>query len=362
MSYALIAGVFLLALANGANDNFKGVATLWGTGRYRYGSVLAWGTLCTFAGALAAAALTSGLVSLFNGQRFLVGSVTPGASFFAAAALGAAATLLLATLVGAPVSTTHALMGSLLGAGLLAAGAGGVKWMALGTAFALPLLLSPLLAMGLTSAALPPLARWLGARNCICVTQAAPVLLSVEGTAQAAGSWLPALRVSHRDDCHRGDEISRWNTEELVHWSSAGLISFSRGLNDAPKIAALVLAASLWDSTTNYLLVATAMALGGLVAAAPVARTMSMGVTRIEPLPGLSANLVGALLVGVASPLGLPVSTTHVTMGGIFGLGVRRRRDTNWGLVRAILLAWVVTMPLGLVCGLVLFYLLRTLG
>ncbi len=154
----------------------------------------------------------------------------------------------------------------------------------------------------------------------------------------------------------------RWNTEEILHWGSSGLISFSRGLNDTPKIAALMLSAPLWAPTSSYFLLAAAMALGGLAAAARVARTMSHRVTRIEPVPGLTANLAAGLLVGVASRWGLPVSTTHVTMGGIFGVGVRRRAQTNWGLVRQIVLAWGATLPLGLACGLGYYVLLDTLG
>jgi len=334
MIYALIAGVLLLAFANGANDNFKGVATLWGTGRYRYWRVLLWGTLATFAGSVLGGVL-------------------------AAVALGGAVTVLLATRLGAPISTTHALAGSLVGAGLLAAGAGGVKWAVVGSTLVLPLLFSPLLAMGLTLAAYPPLARWLRARSCVCVTQPAPVLLCVGEAAQAAPGFFPSLRIAHRSDCNQGDEVSRWHTEEVLHWSSAGLISFSRGLNDTPKIAALVLSANLLAPTLNYVLVAAAMATGGLLAAARVARTMSHRVTRIKPVPGLSANLVGALLVGLASRWGLPVSTTHVTMGSVFGVGARQRRQTNWALVRQIVLAWVVTLPLGLAGGFGFHYLLQ---
>jgi PiT family inorganic phosphate transporter len=227
---------------------------------------------------------------------------------------------------------------------------------------ALPLLFSPLLAMGLTVASFPVVSRWFQARSCVCLTEPAPMLASIGATAAAAPSPLPSFRVSHLADCERGDELTRWNTEELVHWASAGLISFSRGLNDTPKIAALVLSAGLLAPMMNYALVATAMALGGLLGAARVARTMSQRVTRIQPVPGLSANLVSALLVGVASRWGLPVSTTHVTMGGIFGVGARQRRNTNWPLARQIVLAWVITLPLGFLGGFGFYQLLRSIN
>lgn len=362
MSYALAAAVLLLAFSNGANDNFKGVATLWGTGRYGYRAVLLWGTLATLAGALLGGVLAGGLVKIFNGSQFLAPAVSLDAGFLAAVALGAAATVLVATALGAPVSTTHALAGSLVGAGLLAVGAAGVKWAAVMSTIALPLLVSPLLAMGVTAGAYPLLDRWLRSRSCICLTEPAPLLLGGGETASAARGLLPGLRVAHRSDCARGDELSRWNTEELVHWGSAGLISFSRGLNDAPKIAALVLSAQFLAPAMSYLLVAAAMAAGGLAAAARVARTMSRRVTRIEPVTGLTANLAAALLVGAASGGSLPVSTTHVALGGIFGVGLHHRRQTDWGLVRQIVLAWGVTLPLGLVCGFGFYFLLHTLG
>ncbi len=78
----------MLAFANGANDNFKGVATLWGTGRYRYRAVLLWGTLCTFAGSLLAMTLAQRLVELFNGSRFLGKATSLDPVFLAAVALG----------------------------------------------------------------------------------------------------------------------------------------------------------------------------------------------------------------------------------------------------------------------------------
>ncbi len=352
----------MLAFANGANDNFKGVATLWGTGRYRYRVVLLWATLCTFAGSLLAMTLAQRLVELFNGSRFLGKATSLDPVFLAAVALGAGATIVLASRMGAPVSTTHALAGGLIGAGLMAVGAAQVQWAAVLSSIALPLLLSPLLALGLTVVAFPPLARWLRSRSCICLTQPAPVLLATGNTAQAAQGMLPALRIAHRSDCARGDELTRWNTEELVHWSSAGLISFSRGLNDTPKITALLLSANLLLPMTSYVVVAATMALGGWLAATRVARTMSQRITPIEPVPGMSANLVSALLVGFASRWGLPVSTTHVTLGSIFGVAARRRERANWTLVRQIVLAWGVTFPLGAAFASGFWFLLKTLA
>lgn len=361
MLLVVVTGVLLLAFANGANDSFKGVATLWGSGRYRYATVLVWATATTFLGALLGGVLAGGLVKVFDGSALLGTSAKLDAAFLASAALGAAATVLLATRLGLPISTTHALTGSLIGSGLWAFGGATLNWAALAAILVLPLLFSPLVAMGLTFLASPRLAHWLRERSCVCLTEPAPQLIHLDEAAVASPSYFPALRVAHRADCNRGDELAHWNTEEIAHWSSAGLISFSRGLNDSPKIAALALAAGVLAPAASYFLVASVMALGGLVAARGVAHKMARQVTQIEPVPGLSANLAGALLVGVASRLGMPVSTTHVTLGGIFGVGLRERERTNWALVRQITMAWLITLPVGALMGVATYLLLTTL-
>lgn len=83
--------------------------------------------------------------------------------------------------------------------------------------------------------------------------------------------------------------------------------------------------------------------------AAQVARTMSRRITPMGAGQALAANLVAAVLVTAASLAALPVSTTHVTSGGIFGIGLLRRREANWRRVREILRAWLVTLPAGFV-------------
>ena len=83
--------------------------------------------------------------------------------------------------------------------------------------------------------------------------------------------------------------------------------------------------------------------------ASRVARTMSKKITPMATAEAVSANLVAAALVALASPFALPVSTTHVTSGGIFGIGLLRRQEADWSKVRDILLSWAATLPLGAV-------------
>jgi PiT family inorganic phosphate transporter len=88
------------------------------------------------------------------------------------------------------------------------------------------------------------------------------------------------------------------------------------------------------------------MALGGLLNARRVAETMSRKITRMNPGQGFTANLVTSLLVILASRFGFPVSTTHVSVGALFGIGTVNGTARK-GVVFTILLAWITTLPLG---------------
>ena len=121
-------------------------------------------------------------------------------------------------------------------------------------------------------------------------------------------------------------------------------MSFARGVNDTPKIVALLLATSLLAPSSGVLLIGVAMAIGGLLNARQVAETMSHRITAMSTGEALSANLTTAFLVLFASRLGLPVSTTHVSCGALFGIGAVNGR-ARWRTIAQILLAWTVTLP-----------------
>jgi PiT family inorganic phosphate transporter len=129
-----------------------------------------------------------------------------------------------------------------------------------------------------------------------------------------------------------------------AHFASAGIVSFARGLNDTPKIAALLLVARALDIRWGLIAVAVAMAIGGWLNARKVAETMSHKITRMNSGQGFAANLSTGLLVTGASLFGLPVSTTHVSVGSLFGLGLVSRQ-VNLKAVSGIVLSWVVTLP-----------------
>ncbi len=362
MKFLLIAAVGLLSFANGANDNFKGVATLWGAGRTSYKSALAWATVFTFFGSLAAIWASSSLAAKFNGSNLVGKEVYTQMPFLGAVVLAAASTVLLASRLGLPISTTHALTGALLGAGLTGAGFARVQFATLASGVVMPLLFSPVVALGLTLVAYPLVTRLAGGRDCVCIDQPAAVRLAADASpGEQVVSAVPTMRWARVVECETGAEAVRWRISDALHWLSGAAISFARGLNDTPKIAAvlLVLPMATTGTTMNFLLVALAMALGGLLGAARVAQTMSKRITPMAAPEAVGANLVAATLVTLASRFALPVSTTQVTNGGLFGIGLLRRKQADWRRVRDILLAWLGTLPMGAALAAFFYLLLR---
>lgn len=360
-SLLLLATLFV-AYANGANDNFKGVATLYGSSAATFRQALWIGTLATLAGSVASVFLAEELVKAFSGKGLVPDAVAASPAFLAAVATSAAATVMLATVLGFPISTTHALTGALVGSGLVAAGAG-LDLSRLGATFVFPLLVSPLLSVLLAM----PLYRLATAgvhrlgierQHCICVGPRSfiPVgAVAFNGTADAgvlsAHTSAPGLSVTvgTADQCvmKYDGRLLGMSAQALVdglHYTSAVAVSFARGLNDTPKIVALLLVVKALELHIGMIAIALAMALGGLVNARKVALTMSKRISRMNDGQALTANLVTAFMVIVASRLGMPVSTTHVSVGAISGVGLIKG-TADRGVIGAILLSWVATLP-----------------
>lgn len=118
---SMIALLFLatcfLAYSNGANDNFKGVASLFGSRTTGYRAAISWATITTGAGSIAAIFVAQSLLKTFSGKGLVPDVLTTQPEFLFSVALGAGATVILATLLGFPISTTHGLTGALVGAG-----------------------------------------------------------------------------------------------------------------------------------------------------------------------------------------------------------------------------------------------------
>lgn len=355
MEWFLIATALFLAFNNGANDNFKGFATVWGSDTLNYRQALTMATLATLAGSLASWLLADTLVQQFSGKGLVPDAIASTPIFIFSVASAAALTVFLATKLGLPVSTTHALIGGLVGAGLGQAG-GSVNFAKLAQSFFVPLLLSPLLAatLGLVLYKLVHMRKL--KNDCACVVadtplEAAPILATANfaGTSMLS-TGLPHLMVSSSAQCDTIVTQARFSITgffKQIHITSAVTICFARALNDTPKLAALLMAAQWSHSKLPIALVGVMMAIGGVVFAKKVAYTMSQKVTRLDDTQGLTANLITTTLVLLASKFGLPVSTTHVSVGAIAGVGASAG-TLNWPALRSILLSWVATLPLAL--------------
>ena len=301
MLILLFLAACFLAFTNGANDNFKGVASLYGSATTGFRTALGWGTATTLAGAITAIFLAGELMKKFSGKGLVPDALTQSPAFLLAVALGAALTVLLATRLGFPISTTHGLTGALVGAGL-ASGDHRVNFGALGKNFVQPLLLSPVIAV-------------------------------------AAGALVYlVLKAARLAPDHRT------RTLDALHFLSGGAVGFARGMNDTPKIAAMLLIAKALDIRWGLAAVAVTMAIGGLLNARRVGETMSKKITGMNPGQGFAANIATAALVTTATWNALPVSTTHVSVGALLGIGITTRQ-AHWKAVGQILLSWVITLP-----------------
>jgi PiT family inorganic phosphate transporter len=364
----LFIATLFLAYSNGANDNFKGVATLFGSGTTNYKRAIGWATITTLAGSVCSIFLAEALVKNFSGKGLVPEALTISPQFLLAVALGAGLTVMLATVTGFPISTTHGLTGALVGAGLTAVGSQ-VNFGKLGNSFVLPLLLSPVIAVGL-GVVFYFLARALRVKCgvskewCVCIgatTQIVPI--PQPNSVMALGQIpLPEIAVGTTAECtqrYQGNMlgVSTQKILDFFHFVSAGCVSFARGLNDTPKIVALVLVIKAVGIRWGMIAVALGMAVGGLLNARKVAITMSKKITPLNHGQGFTANLVTAALVISASRWGLPVSTTHVSVGSLFGIGLITRQ-ANLGVISQILLSWVLTLPIAAIIGAIAYKLL----
>lgn len=353
---ALFLATCFLAYSNGANDNFKGVASLYGSRAASYRTALTWATITTFAGSITSIFLAQALLKKFSGKGLVPDALVSSEQFLLAIALGAAITVILATLLGFPISTTHSLTGAIVGCGLIAVGAG-VNFAALGKGFVLPLLLGPVLAIAL-GALLYLIFRSLriacgiNKEWCVCVgSEERVIALPQPGSAFSLRNAVPpiTLSVDEQENCrerYAGSMLGLSSQQVMdgAHFFSAGVVSFARGLNDTPKIVAMLLLLKWMDIRWGFFAVALTMAIGGLLNARKVAETMSHKITGMNHGQGFSANLTTGILVIAASLFGLPVSTTHVSVGALFGMGLTTGR-ANPRVMLNILLSWIVTLP-----------------
>jgi PiT family inorganic phosphate transporter len=364
----LLFAVGFLSYSNGANDNFKGVATLFGCGTTNYKKTIIWATATTFAGSVAAIFLAGKLVKNFSGKGLVPDSLIQSPEFAISIAVGAAITVFIATKIGMPISTTHSLVGALFGSGLVAVGTS-FNFEKLGNAFLMPLIVSPLLAAIISYIAyliFRKLRSLVGVtkETCVCVGDEIIPVIKTTNTSEFIAiepKKQKTIKFSNELQCiesYQGSFLGI-NSQKLLdfgHYLSAGVVSFARGLNDTPKIVGLLIIMNAIDIKWGMISVAIAIALGGLINAKKVGEMMSKKITPMSSGQGFTANLVTGLLVKTASIHGLPVSTTHVSVGSIFGIGTVTKK-ANLKVVRNILLSWLLTLPIAAICSAIVYWL-----
>lgn len=357
MTLAVFFLVVALAAANGANDVSKGVATLAGAGITRYRTAIIWGAIATLFGGVLSIVTGHAIGKLFS--TGIVGS-HPVTAFALAVLVGALAWVALASVFRLPVSTTHAIVGSLLGAGLLFA-PDAIRWSGLLTKVVTPLLVSIVVAYGISALLGTAGQLWLRWRR--SRQPARPALALPDGeplpggaadpddgqltTATATATAQAATAAKAEADASRstmGDRILAGG-----HWLSSGATCTARALNDTPKIAAIgafaLIPAGMTASQVT-LTVAVAMGLGSLLGIR-VAKTLGERVVRMGHVEGFRANAITAILVGVGAQVGWPMSTTHVSTGAISGIPGTRVSRLNRRVIRDFMLAWTATPVVG---------------
>ena len=313
IAFPVLAGLIAVALffdfLNGLHDAANSIATIVSTRVLRPQYAVLWAAFFNFIafmffGLHVAETVGKGIVD--------VSIVTPAVIF--AALVGAIVWNIVTWMAGIPSSSSHALIGGLVGAGLAKAGLSAIVWPGLGKTVA-AIVVSP--ATGFVLAL---------------------VLILVV-------SWLFVRQTPFAVD----------STFRVMQFFSASLYSLGHGGNDAQKTMGIIavllysqgmLGANFYVPLWVVLTCQSALALGTLLGGWRIVHTMGSKITRLNPMQGFCAETGGAITLFAATWLGVPVSTTHTITGAIIGVGAARRVSAvRWGIAGNIVIAWVVTLP-----------------
>ena len=330
LSFPLLVGLIGIALAfdflNGLHDAANSIATVVSTRVLKPHYAVAWAAFFNFI-----AFLFFGLHVAETVGKGIVNADIVDAQVIFGALMGAISWNVITWLLGIPSSSSHALIGGLIGAGTAKAGLSAVVWSgALKTSFAI--ILSP--TVGLLLALLL-------------------VLIT---------SWAFVRVTPTTAD-------KRFRRMQLV---SASLYSLGHGGNDAQKtmgiIAVLLYSQHMLGGEFHvpFWVVITcqsAMALGTLLGGWRIVHTMGSKITRLTPAQGFCAETGGAITLFAATWLGVPVSTTHTITGAIVGVGASRRLSAvRWNVAGSIVIAWVITLPAAAAIAAAFYWLVGLVG
>jgi PiT family inorganic phosphate transporter len=313
---AVVAVALVFDMMNGFHDGCNAVSTVIYTGALKPKIAIAVSAIFNFVGPLA-----------------LGVGVAATAHLVIAALFGALVWEVVTWWWALPVSSSHALVGGLLGAGIAALGMNGIVWTKVYWVFG-SLLFSPVIGI-VIGLVLMRISRYLW------------------GLTHTSAAW--------------ADRIFKW-----LQIGSSSWVSFSHGSNDATKVMGIIcifLAARADKSMSEYgipiwviLSAAAAMAVGTFLSVKSfrLIRTLGEKITKLHPINGFSAELGGGVVIFLASHFGLPVSTTHVITSAVTGTGLGAGvGSVSWKVFRAIMLAWAVTLPFCAIVAAITYYILN---
>ena len=305
---AVLGLAVLFDYINGFHDTANAIATSVSTRALKPQWAIAMSATANFAGALTGTAVAKTI------GAGLIAPQAEGGVVVAAALVGAITWDLITWRFGVPSSSSHALIGGLLGASAAAVGFGAWKMDGILGKVIFPLVTSPIAGF-------------------------------------LVGFMVMVVIFNLFRRAHPKTMNDRFRRLQVL---SAGFMAFSHGSNDAQKTMgvmtlALVTAGIIPDFKVPFLVIvaaATAMSLGTAAGGWRIIKTMGTKVVKLDPVHGFAAETSAATIIFGASTLGMPVSTTHVISSAILGAGSSDRFNAvHWGVARNIGIAWVVTLP-----------------
>ena len=307
--FALIAVALAFDFLNGMNDAANAIATIVSTRVLRPQYAVVWAAFFNFI-----AFLFFGLHVAETVGRGIVEADVVNAHVIFGALAGAIVWQIVTQRLGIPSSSSHALIGGLVGAGLAKAGVNAVVWSGVGKTVA-AIFLSPGLGL-LLALALMLLVSWIFVR------------LTPYGV----------------------DNIFR-----RVQFVSASLYALGHGGNDAQKTMGIIavllysqghLGGSFYVPFWVVSACQIAMAAGTMAGGWRIVKTMGSKITRLTPMQGACAESAGSVMLFAATSLGIPVSTTHTITGSIIGVGAAKKMSAvRWAVAKEIVTAWIITIP-----------------
>jgi len=326
---AMLAFVVLLAIAfdytNGFHDTANSIATSVATRALSPGQAILMATAFNFIGAFAGTAVAKTIGS------GLVDDQTTTQAIIAAALIGAISWNMITWQQGLPSSSSHALIGGLLGATIIGAGVGALKIDGIVNKVLIPMITSPLAGF------------------------------AIAFTLMLAIYWVFRSR-------RRKPMAARFRRLQV---GSAAFMAFAHGSNDAQKTMGIItlalFSAGLIPDVTvpTWVIVvsATALSAGTAVGGWRIMKTMGQRVAKLEPVHGFAAETTAASILFATAHFGMPVSTTQVISGSIMGVGASQgARAVRWGVARRILYAWILTIPAAGILAALAWVVLNAIG